>query len=334
MKNRFHTLCLCLLCSAVFVAAFSLAAKAEPIVIRFSHVVGENTPKGIGVEKFKTLVEQRLPGKVSVEIYPRSEKYTDEQALLAMLFGDLEMAAPSFPKFGKFNRALQIFDMPFLFESVEEVHLFQQSKAGQQLLTSMEDKGIRGLGYWDNGMRVISANRELRTPADFKGLTFRVEPSNLIQKQYAQMGAVAIAMPFKQLYDALKINLVDGYENAWSNILSRDLHTLRNTFTEAGHSYLGYMIVTSVKFWDSLPEAIRQELEKILTEVTVEVNQLALDKAKSDREKVLQTEGVKVITLSAEEKQDWKEALKPLLQEFEQARPDILAAAQAAKQQK
>lgn len=333
MSTKVFAICISLLCCTAFVAGVSPVAKAEPIVIRFSHVVGEKTPKGIGAEEFKKLVEQRLEGKVAVEIYPRSERYTDEQALLALLFGDIEMAAPSFPKFSKFNRSLQIFDLPFLFESVDEVHRFQQSEAGQQLLASMEDKGIKGLEYWDNGMRVISANRELKTPADLKGLSLRVEPSHVIQKQYAQLGAVAIAMPFKQLYDALKINLVDGYENAWSNVLSRDLHTLRKNFTEADHSYLGYMVVTSVKFWEGLPADIRQELEKILAEVTVEVNRLALEKARTGREKVLQSEGVRVVTIGAAEKAAWQEAMMPVWKQFEESiGTDILAAAKAAKQ--
>lgn len=316
----------------VSVVVFATFVKAEPVLIRFSHVVGENTPKGIGAKKFKELVEKRLAGKVQVEIYPGSQKFTDEQALLGLVFGDVEMAAPSFPKFRKFSRELQVFDLPFLFENVEEVHSFQQSAAGQKLLSSMEKRGIKGLTYWDNGMRVISANRPIKTPADLKGLNFRIEPSYVFQRQYALSGAVATPMPFKHLHDALRVGVVDGYENAWSNVLSRELHLLRPNFTEVGHSYLGYMVVTSVAFWEKLSPEIQKELTAILDEVTQVVNDLAKEKENADKKKVMANTKVKVITLGSAERQQWREAMMPVWKEFERdISPEIIQAAKAAK---
>lgn len=316
-KNLFWSLAV-LLCAVVFTGITPLQATAkEPILIRFSHVVGENTPKGIGARMFQELAQERLKGKVEVKIYPRSQKFTDEQALLGLLFGDVEMAAPSFPKFRKFSSALQVFDLPFLFESQEEIHRFQQSEAGRKLLSSMEDRGIKGLTYWDNGMRVISANRPIRTPTDLKGLTFRIEPSYVFQKQYSMFGAIATPTPFKQLANALRVGIVDGYENAWSNVLSQNLHKLRRNFTEVGHSYLGYMVVTSVSFWESLPDDIRRELESILDEVTVTVNKLAREKEKIDRGLIANTPGVRIITLDHAQKRQWREAMTGLWKEFE-----------------
>ncbi len=307
-------------------------AVAEPILIRFSHVVGENTPKGIGAKMFKELVEQRLAGKVRVEIYPRSQRFTDEQALLGLLFGDVEMAAPSFTKFRKFSRVLQVFDLPFLFENVDEIHAFQQSETGQKLLSSMEDRGIKGLTYWDNGMRVISANRPIRTPADLKGLTLRIEPSYVFQRQYSSFGAIATPMPFKRLPGALRVGVVDGYENAWSNVLSRGLHLLRHHFTEVGHSYLGYMVVTSVAFWDRLPADVQVELKSILDEVTAVVNKLAKEKARADREVIMKTSNVAVIKLDAAAKKQWREAMQPLWKEFEaDIGTEVMEAAKAVR---
>lgn len=290
---------------------------AEPLLIRFSHVVAESTPKGIGAAMFKNLVEQRLPGKVVVEIYPSSQKFTDEQALLALLFGDIEMAAPSFPKFHKFSKSLKVFDLPFMFENVDEIHKFQQSRIGKELLSSMEDIGIKGLRYWDNGMRILSTNKPVKKPDDLHRLTLRIESSCVFRDQFSHLGAIGIQMPFKQLPDSLKEGVVDGYENAWSNVLSRKLHLLRPNFTEVGHSYLGYMVVTNKKFWGSLPNDIRSELNDILDEVTEEVNRLAAEKEHSDKAVIMKTSKVKVITLNEEEKALWKNAMMPVWKEYE-----------------
>ncbi len=329
LKQHFFNLTLVL---SLFAVIFASSAFADPILIRFSHVVGENTPKGIGAKMFQELVDQRLAGKVKVEVYPRSQKFTDEQALLGLLFGDVEMAAPSFPKFRKFSKMLQVFDLPFLFENVEEVHAFQHSEVGQKLLSSMEDRGLKGLTYWDNGMRVISANRPIRLPADLQRLTLRIEPSYVFQAQYAKFGAIATPMPFKHLPDALRVGVVDGYENAWSNILSRGLHLLRPYFTEVGHSYLGYMVVTSVDFWRKLPVDIQVELKSILDEVTVVVNKLALEKERADREVIIKTSKVEVIELDSETRKQWHDAMVPIWKAFEtDIGPEIMEAAKAGR---
>jgi len=310
-----------------FSAVQAESTQDEPIVIRFSHVVSENSPKGLGAELFQRKVEEELGGKVTVEVYPLSEKFTDEEAILALLFGDLEMVAPSFSKFYAFSQSLAIFDQPFFFESVDEVHNFQQSSIGQKLLSSMENKGLKGLAYWDNGMRVLSANKAIRTPADLEGLTMRIEPSSIIFSQYRRWGSLPMPMPFKRLPDALKGGLVDGYENAWSNVYSRNLHKLRPYFTDLNHSYLGYMVATSTEFWDGLPPAIRTTLEKILEEVRLEVRRIAADKVTTDRQKVLASDGVDLINPSAEERKLWSDAVLPLWKSFEASVGEELATA-------
>lgn len=319
----------------LFVLAYSsigFAAGDGPILIRFSHVVSENTPKGIGARLFKELVEERLAGKVKVEVYPSSQKYTDSQAILALLFGDLEMAAPSFPKFRQYTKALQIYDLPFLFENVEEVHAFQKSPAGQELLSSMENLGITGLGYWDNGMRVLSADKVIKHPKDLKGLSFRIESSLIFQETYRRFGALGIPMPFKRLPDSIKEGVVDGHANAWSNILSKKLHKMRSYFTELDSTYLGYMVVSSKKFWDDLPDDIRMELEKIIAEVTVEVNHLAKEKAISDKKRVLSDKKVNLTVLSVEEKNIWKQAVLPIWEHYRaEIGPELINAAKQAK---
>lgn len=333
MMKEFYVKAIFLFSIVLLSVIFTSTLKAEPIVIRFSHVVSEDTPKGIGAKIFKKLVEERFPGKVSVIIYPKSEKFTDSQALLSLLFGDIEMAAPSFTKLCKFNKSLRIFDFPFLFENVEEVHRFQNSPTGQRLLSSIENCGLKGLAYWDNGMRIISANKEIVTPDDLNGLTFRIEPSQVFYYQYSKLGAVPISMPFKRIPDALQTGIVDGHENTWSNIRASNLHLLRPNFTEIAHSYLGYMVVTSVTFWEKLPAEMQTEISKILAEVTIEVNRLASEKNKVDRQVVMNNPKANIVSLTESEKQVWKDSLISMWDEFKSdVGNDILQTAQSGKE--
>lgn len=314
------------------VAAAAGKPAKKPIVIRFSHVVGENTPKGQGALMFKKLVEERLAGKVRVEVYPRSQKFNDDQVLLALLFGDVQMAAPSLAKFRSYAPAMQVFDLPFLFPDVEAIHRFQQAAVGRGLLDAMRPRGIQGLAYWDNGMRVISTIRPLRVPADAKGLVFRIEPSSVFQAQYARIGVATLQVPFKQVVDAIREGLVEGQENAWSNIYSRKIYTLHKNFTELKHSFLGYMVVTSTEFWNGLPADIRSALEAILAKVSEEVNRMAAEQAEVDRERIAAVPGVTIIRPTAEEMTLWHEAWIPIWELFEpQIGPEVLDAALAAR---
>ena len=326
-----HSLAVAILLVALLSGAGS--AMAEPITIRFSHVVSENAPKGIGAQLFKERAEKQLAGRVKVEIYPNSQHYTDDEVLTALLMGDIELAAPSLAKFRSVTKSLQVFDLPFLFGDVEAVHRFQASPEGQSLLNAMSRRGIKGLAYWDNGMRVISANKALIGPADVKDLRFRTEPSNVIETQYATLGAISLRLPFKRVFNALERGLVDGQENTWSNIATKRFHTVQDYFTETNHSFLGYMVVTSSRFWDGLPPQIRSTLEEILAAVSEEVNQIAVDKAGDGRE-VVRTSTSHILELTPEQRAAWRETLRPVWNQFEnQIGEDVIRAAVAAGEQ-
>jgi C4-dicarboxylate-binding protein DctP len=309
---------------------FCGAAMAEPILIRFSHVVSANDPKGVGALRFKELAEARLADLVRVVVYPGSELFTDELVLQGLLRGDVQLAAPSLSKFGSLTKRLLVFDLPFLFDDVEAVHAFQNGEVGQDLLTAMLDKGVLGLAYWDNGMRVVSGAKPLRTPADAEGMTIRIEGSDVLEAQYRAIGALPMKLPFGEVYDALRSGLVQGQENTWSNIASQRFYTLGQSFTETSHSYLGYMVVTSAAFWNDLPEAVRTELEKILVEVTQEVTQVAKERATSSRQAVIDG-GAEVIELGTDERQRWVDAWKLVRDAFAtEIGVHVVAAAEAA----
>lgn len=298
-------------------SGIGIAAAEEPIRIRFSHVVAETTPKGYGALEFKKRVEDRLAGRVTVEIFPRSQKFNDDEVFLALLFGDVEMAAPSLSKLRSYSPATQVFDLPFLFENTEQIHRFQDGPVGQDLLDSMRSRGIKGLTYWDNGMRVLSANSPLLLPEDAKGMLFRIEPSNVIQAQYAQIGAVGIPMPFKALTDAIRDGLIEGQENSWSNIYSRGIHKLHRYFTELDHTYQGYMVITSSEFWDGLPADIRAVLDQVLAEVTTEVNQRAKNEAVADRERALSEAEIEILKPTSEAMESWRSAFMPVWAKYQ-----------------
>jgi len=318
-------------CMCVALIAVSAEEIDDRIVIRFSHVVGEDTPKGMGATLFKQRVEEALPGRVKVEIYPQSQKFNDDEVVPALLFGDIEMAAPSLSKLTSYASSLRVFDLPMIFPDVDAVHRFQESAAGQELLGNLRSIGITGLAYWDNGVRVISANRPLRVPEDAKGLQIRIENSQVFFEQYSQLGAIPQRLPFASLIDVIRNGYVDGQENAWSNIRSRGVQRFQKYFTELNHSFLGYMVITNAEFWDGLPADVRSVLQEILARTTADVNELAREQASASRREIMETEGVEILTPSGAELASWREALCSVAKRFATEIPnEVLAAARAA----
>ncbi|MCQ4251241.1 TRAP transporter substrate-binding protein [Pseudomonas stutzeri] len=310
-------------CVAVLVAALcgliapANAAEGEPFVIKFAHVVADDTPKGKGALLFQKLVHERLAGKVKVEVYPNSTLVGDADEMQALLDGRVQMLAPSLSKFGKYTRKLQVFDLPFLFDDQDAVQRFQKREMSRELLRSMADSGIYGLAYWNNGLKQLSATRALRTPEDAAGLAFRIQPSAVLEAQFEAVGAKPVVLPFADVYKSLKDGVVQGAENPWSNIASQNMHTVQPFITESNHGVLNYMLVTSSKFWMSMPFAVRSELEGIVLEVTQAVNREAAALNQRDRDRILASGSSKLISLTPEQRQAWREKMMPVWQRYE-----------------
>ncbi len=300
-------------------ATFSvLSVSASPIEIKFSHVVAENTPKGRMALKFEELVEQRLPGKVDVKVYPNSQLFSDGKVLEAMLLGDVQLAAPSLSKFQKYTKQLQIYDLPFLFEDIASVDRFQRSEAGQNLLKSVEKKGLVGMGYLHNGMKQLSAYFPVKVPADAKGKKFRIQTSDILAAQFEAVGAVPLKKPFSEVFTLLQTRAIDGAENPWSNIYSKKFFEVQPYITETNHGVLDYMVVTSKEFLTSLPADIRPVIEQSLKEAIVHGNQVASEKTRSDRQAIIDSGLSKVEGISAAQRQQWIDVMKPIWKEYEQ----------------
>ncbi len=297
--------------------AMSPIMHAKEIVIKFSHVTTAKTPKGKGAILLKELVEERLKGKVRVEVYPSSQLYNDKAVLKALLLNDVQLAAPSLSKFNKYTKKWGLFDLPFLFKNTEALNCFTSSKKGQSLLNAAEHKGIVGLGYWLNGMKQISANHPLITPNDAKGLKFRIMSSDILKAQFESVNANPQKMAFSEVYNALATGVIDGQENTWSNIRSKKFFEVQKDTTISDHGVLEYALVTNKRFWNSLPNDIRTELDKIIKEVTAKVVGYALDAAHNDMNTVKNSGKTNIHTLTDGQRQQWANAMKPVWSQFE-----------------
>ncbi|WP_394561933.1 C4-dicarboxylate TRAP substrate-binding protein DctP [Aquipseudomonas alcaligenes] len=318
---------------ALSLSLAGLAQAADPIIIKFAHVVADNTPKGQGALMFKKLAEERLPGRVKVEVYPNSSLFGDGKEMEALLLGDVQMLAPSLAKFEQYAKPVQIFDLPFLFDDMAAVDRFQQGPAGRALLASMESKNITGLAYWHNGMKVMSANKAVREPKDARGLKFRVQASAVLEEQFKVVRANPRKMSFAEVYQGLQTGVVNGTENTWSNYYSQKVHEVQKFITESDHGLIDYMVITNTTFWNGLPEDVRSELSKIMAEVSVEVNRQADELNRVAKQDIAKAGTTEIIELTPEQRAEWREAMKPVWKKFEgDIGADLIQAAQAANQ--
>ena len=309
-----------MLAASLFAAlAFTAPASAQqPIVVKFSHVVAENTPKGQGALKFKELAEKKLPGKVQVQVFPSSQLFGDAKELEALLLGDVQFIAPSLSKFDRYTKKIQLFDLPFLFDDIEAVDRFQSSAKGQELLTSMKNRGLVGVAYWHNGMKQLSTNRDkLTRPEDVKGLKFRIQASDVLEAQFRALGANPQKMAFSEVYQALQTGVVDGQENTWSNIYSQKFHEVQKTIAETNHGVIDYMVVTNAKWWDGLPADVRKGLSEAMTEATAYSNKLAEDINMADKKKIADAGKAKIQPLSKDDVAAWRKSMEPVWKKFE-----------------
>ncbi|MCC6869713.1 MAG: TRAP transporter substrate-binding protein [Burkholderiales bacterium] len=299
--------------------AFAVPAAAQqPIVIKFSHVVAENTPKGQGALKFKELAEKKLPGKVQVQVFPNSQLFGDAKELEALLLGDVQLIAPSLSKFDRYTKKIQLFDLPFLFDDVEAVDRFQSSAKGQELLNSIKGRGLQGLAYWHNGMKQLSTNRDkLERPEDVKGLKFRIQASDVLEAQFRALGANPQKMAFSEVYQALQTGVVDGQENTWSNIYSQKFYEVQKTIAETNHGVIDYMVVTNAKWWDGLPPDVRKGLAEAMAEATAYANKLAGDLNEADRKRIAEAGKARIQKLTKDDVAAWRKAMEPVWKKFE-----------------
>ena len=310
---------------------FSFSASAQtPIVIKLSHVVAENTPKGLASLKFKELAEKKLPGKVQIQVFPNSQLFGDAKELEALLLNDVQIINPSLSKFDRYTKKIQVFDLPFLFKDSKSAQSFQGSKEGQALLKSMEDKGLIGLAYWANGMRHFAANKDFTVPADIKGLKFRIQASDVYESIMKAFGASGQKMAFAEVYQGLQTGVVDGQENTFSNMYSQKFHEVQKTIVETNHGILDYMVVVNAKWWNGLPADIKKGLTEAMNEATVYNNKISQEKNDEARKAIVDSGKTKIKILTDAQLAEWKKAVAPVYAQFENdIGADLIKAAQS-----
>jgi len=262
--------------AALCLCAGGAAAQTAPIVIKFSHVTAPNTPKGQGAQRFKELAEQYTGGKVRVEVYPNSQLYKDNEEMNALQLGAVQMLAPSLAKFGPLGvRDFEVFDLPYIFQSKDDLRKITHGAAGRQLMDKLQGTGIKGLAYWDNGFKIITANTPLKTPDDMLGLKMRIQSSKVLEAQMVALDAQPQVMSFSESYQALQTGVVNGTENTPSNIYTQKMHEVQKHAILSNHGYIGYALITNQKFWDGMPADIRQQLDRAVQETTDYVNEIS-----------------------------------------------------------
>ncbi|MGG0658499.1 DctP family TRAP transporter solute-binding subunit [Rummeliibacillus pycnus] len=285
----------------------------EQIVINFSHVVAEDTPKGQAAIKFAELLEQKTNGRIHVIIYPNGMLYNDNNELKALQNGDVQMIAPSISKMTKAIPTWQVLDLPYLFHTDEEVEKVLNGRIGEQLLNQLNHADIKGLAFWNNGFKqMISEKNRLVRTEDFKNLKVRAMPSSVLQAQFELLDATPVTTSFDELYSEIENHGIDAQENTISNIYSKGFYKVQNHITLSNHGLLGYAVLMNEDFWNSLPQDLQEDVEEAMAEATKWNFQIAKEMNQVDLEKLKKEPNVDLTSLSVAEQKNWEKKFKPL----------------------
>lgn len=295
-----------LLCAGLSMAAVA----ADPIVIKFSHVVATSTPKGKAAERFRELAEKYTNGAVRVEVYPNSTLYKDKEEMQALQLGVVQLLAPSLAKFAPLGvREFEVFDLPYIFDGYADLHKITHGPVGRMLLARLEPRGIKGLAFWDNGFKSFSANTPIHGPDDLKGRKMRIQSSRVLEEQMLALRALPQMMEFSEVYHALKTGIVDGTENPHSNLYTQKMHEVQKHMALTNHGYLGYAVITNRKFWEGLPTDVRNQLERAMKEATDYANEIAKAENDAALEAVRASGYIEIYTPTDAEKAAFKKTL-------------------------
>lgn len=296
--------------AVLFVPAASQAQS--PIIIKFSHVVANDTPKGKGALKFKELAEKYTDGKVKIEVYPNSSLYKDKEEIEALQLGSVQMLAPSTAKFAPLGiKEFEALDLPWLFKDDDTYASAMKGTLGKYLFDKLATKGITGLAYWDNGFHMVSANRPLIKPTDFQGLKFRISGSKIADQYFRIIGSIPQIIAFSEVYQALQTGVVDGCENTASNYLTQKFYEVQKDITVSYHAHLQYAVIVNSKFWAGLPPDIRTQLEKAMAEATDYTNSIARKENEDALAEIKKSGKTTLHYLSDDDRKAWQAAMAP-----------------------
>lgn len=287
-------------------------------VIKFSHVVAENTPKGLAAQRFADLVEEKTGNRVKVEVFPNGILYDESDEKQALKRGEVQMIAPSFSNLSVLLPEWAVMDLPYVFLSEDAVQEAFQGEVGQILFERLEESNMKGLAFWSNGFKQMTSNRgPLTHPSDFAGQRFRILPSRIIEEQFSALGAYTASIPFNEVYREFEAGTVDGGENTITNIYSKKFYKVQKYMTISNHGYLGYAVLMNKPFWDRLPPELQIAIEQAMEETTDWINRYAVQMDKRYLEQIKQDGYTQIHMLSDGERAEWMLQWEPLYRKSE-----------------
>jgi C4-dicarboxylate-binding protein DctP len=243
-------------------------ATSVRMVAKFSHVTAENSPKHLAALHFAQAAGVRSGGRFELQVYPNSQLYRDGEDLVALRNGEIEFVAVAPSKLTDFDPDWQVYDLPYLFSSFSDVERLFNSPVGMKMRDGLERQGMVALAIWPNGFKELTNRRRpLVAPADFAGLTFRVQ-AQVLSDQFAAVDARAVLSGFDAVYSNLEHGQVDGQENTLNNIYTRNLTELQPYLTISDHGYLPYVVLVRKAWWQSLDPALRDQVQAGLDDAT------------------------------------------------------------------
>ncbi|MEC0533297.1 C4-dicarboxylate TRAP transporter substrate-binding protein DctB [Bacillus spizizenii] len=290
----------------------------DQIVFTFSHVVAENTPKGLAANKFAELVNEKSGGKIKIEVFPNGSLYSDIEEIEALQNGDVQFIAPSTSKLGMLSSEWGVLDLPYAFTNYDAVKKGLNGSIGTQLFDSLKKNQLKGLAYWTNGFKQITTNQgPVKDPDDLKGQDLRIMQSDVIEDQFKLLGATPHQESFNSTFQLLENNIVDGEENTISNIYSKKFYNVQDYLTISSHGYLGYAVMTEEHFWNAQTSETRHILTEAMKETTEWNETYAEEMNKEQLEEIKKNSSIKIYELSDKEKKEWMKRLDPVYRQYE-----------------
>jgi tripartite ATP-independent transporter DctP family solute receptor len=281
--------------AVIFGLAGTIGTAHAETVLRFAHTQPASDTHHLAAERFAKLVEERTKGEVKVEVHAAGELGNDSAILEGVRLGTIDIGQTGNPFYTRFAPRLNVLDLPYLFRDYEQAYKVLDGDIGRSLLGDLEERGMKGLAFWEIGFRKISnSKRPIRTPADLKGLKIRTTPNPAHVKAFEIFGAIPTPMPFTEVYMALETGTVDGQENPLNIIRSNKFQEVQKYLSFTDHAYTASVVSMNLRKFKNLTPEQQKIVLDAAQEAAIYQRQLNRDQAADDL-KAIEQAGVQVI---------------------------------------
>lgn len=306
-------LCLCLL---LVLSACAGQEKPEPdYVLTYAENQPQNYPTSLGAERFAELVRERTDGKVIVQVKYAGEYGTDEDVVAQMLFGGIDFAHVSLAVVADEVPVLNVLQLPFLYNDADHMWRVLDGETGAELLSSLQDTDLIGLSWYDAGARSFYSTKPIYGIEDMKGLTVRVQNSQLAMDMVELLGAAPVYYDHNDVHYAFETGKIDAAENNWPVYQYMDHYLVARYYTVVEHTRVPDVQIASSRTWEALPEEYREIILQCAKESAEYQRNLWIRNDIFARATVIDS-GCEVIFLTPEQKQEFRDAVKPLYEEY------------------